>query len=252
MAASDLHIKLDRPDVGAAEFAAAIQAMVGLVKAVGDTLTEGRGGAVRWVIQDLRGGSAFLEATPELLDDSISDAQVVEMLTAAGNGLKLLDTTAERPPHFSDAALREAKRLAEILNEADIGVSTARFGSIAIQPSKRIAGNVDELISGRQKSIGTIEGRLVTLTTRGDRPIFFVEDRARKLRVQCNFGEEIFDRVVHAFNRRVSVRGTIWSRPDGVPQLIDVAHFELLQEDADLPSARDVRGILRDLMRHVQ
>lgn len=249
---NDLQVKLDRPDVGAAEFADAIHAMLGVVKAVGDVLTGGRGGGVRWVIQELRGGSALLDAIPEILDGSLSDALVGEMLTAVANGLQQLDTEAVRPPYFSDIALREAKRLAEVLSEADVGLNTLRFGGIAVQPSKRIAGNVDDLIASRQKSIGTIEGRLVTLTTVGDRPIFYVEDRVRELRVRCNFNDEILDQVIRAFNHRVSVRGVIWSRQDGVPQRIDVTQFEVLRDDVELPRARDVRGILRDLVPHAQ
>lgn len=242
---TNLFLKLDRPDVSVEEFTEAAQALVGVVQEVAREMS-GDAAALRWVIKELRTGSAFLEAEPDVVDDALTSVVVERITRTAGEGLLHLEDGSGRPAHFSDAALRQAKRLASILASGEVGTSTVRIGQISVTPTQRLSASVDELIVGKLKSIGAVEGVLVTVSKR-DGYRFYVEDRVRGRRVECHFQDDLLRTVLAAFDQRVIVRGVVWSRKDGDPQRIDVNSFEVVEDDSQLPRARAVRGILRGI-----
>ncbi len=243
MAANNLLLSLDRPQVSVDEFAEAAQALVALVGKVAQEM-KSRPQAIRWIITDLRVGSALLEAVPDTSDELIAAGDIERIISAAGQGLHALESRPERPPYYSDAALAQARRLAELLNRGEPGNGFVRLGSVTVAPSKRLAANVDELTLGRLKSIGTLEGTLVTVSMR-DGLRCYVDDRRWGRRIECHLHEDLLPSVLNAFGKCVLVRGVAWSRQDGTPQRFEVRTFELLPDAVELPRARTVRGILR-------
>jgi hypothetical protein len=245
MKSTDLLLKVNRPEVSVEEFTEAAQALLAVVREVADAIS-GRSRSLRWVIRELRMGSAVLEAGPEVVDDFLSPTTIERIVRTAGEGMQALEAGGGRPPYFSDEALRHARRLASVLNSSssEVGTSSIRMGPISITPTQKLAASVDELIVGKLKSIGTVEGVLVTVSKR-DGFRFYVEDRVRGKRVECHFREDLLATVLTAFDRRVIVRGVVWSRKDGEAQRIEVRSFEIVEEDAKLPRVREMRGILR-------
>lgn len=69
MAATDLFLKLDRPAVSVEEFTTAAQAMLGVVREIAQNVAQ-NGATLRWIITELRSGSALLQAEPEIVDGS--------------------------------------------------------------------------------------------------------------------------------------------------------------------------------------
>jgi hypothetical protein len=246
MTTTRLLLKLDRPDVSVEDFAEAAQALVGVLREVAGTVTGDHRPALRWVVRDLRAGSALLEAEPDVGDGAYTAATVDEVLRTAGAGMQALEDGEARPPGFSDAALRQAKRLAVVLSDGETGTGSVHFGHLAVTPTHRLIAAVDDEMGGKLKSLGAVEGTLLMVGKR-DGYRFSVEDRVRGLRVECRFRDELLPRVLGAFEKRVSVRGIVWSRRDGQPTHVDVRAFEVLEDDAALPRARDVRGILRPI-----
>jgi hypothetical protein len=244
MASHDLYVHLDRPDVSAEDFADAIEEQIALVREIGVDLGIPMDG-VRWVIRELSAGSAAMLAVPQIVNSAIRIDQVEASLQFAGEGLAALEKSATRPTHFTDEALRRARRLSEIANIGNgVGASEFRFGSVLIAPTSHGVANIDELIVGKYKSIGSVEGHLATISD--ERGLHFsVKDRLRGRAVPCYFDEKLLPRVVEAFRRRVIVRGVVWSRRDGLPQRIDARDFEIVPDDNELPNAGAVRGALR-------
>lgn len=65
-------------------------------------------------------------------------------------------------------------------------------------------------------------------------------------RVRCYFPENLLPEVFDRFRKRVEVSGVIHYRKNGSPVSIEAEHIIGLPDDAELPTAGDVRGILRD------
>ena len=93
---------------------------------------------------------------------------------------------------------------------------------------------------------GTIEGRLEAIQESYGTLQFYIRDAILRQRVRCYFPEEILSAVFETFRKRVEVSGVIHYRKNGTPVSIEAEHILGLPGDSELPTAEDVRGILRN------
>jgi hypothetical protein len=236
----ELHIDRDRVTVE--EFVAALQELFDLVRDVSSSMYGDRLGKTKWVITSLQAGSAFAAAEAEVAAPDVPRIQRV--LSTTARGLATIERRASRPRHFSDKALSLAASLSSRLGAAKAGRATVRLGTTSFQPTTRVKANVQTLTAGSRKSIGAIEGRLVGIAER-ERVELYIEEPVRHARIRCNIPEEMVSAALAAFRDRVQVRGVIWENAEGLPREIDVKGLERMPSPSDLPTAEDVRGILR-------
>jgi hypothetical protein len=168
---------------------------------------------------------------------------------AAGAGIRALAASAHRPKFFTDEALKTARRLIQLVSEADAGKARLRFGSEVVRPSPLVLNNVDTLIKGNLPSIGSIDGRLVGVSEQNGAYSIAILDRLRGRKVRCAIPDQLLPRALQAFESRVIARGIVWSRSDGSAVRIDVRDFEVVLDDDKLPTPDEMRGILRDYER---
>jgi hypothetical protein len=236
----ELHI--DRERVTVEEFVAALQELFELVRDVSSSMYGDRLGKTQWVITNLQAGSAFAAAEAAVAPGDA--VRIQRVLSTTARGLSSIEKRAARPRHFSDKALHLAASLSNRLGTEKAGRATVRLGTAAFQPTPRVRANVQTLTAGTRKSIGSIEGRLVGITER-EHVELFVEEPLRRVRVRCNLPEELVPAALAAFRERVHVRGVIWENAEGFPRQIDVRQLERMKPAGELPTASDVRGILR-------
>lgn len=95
------------------------------------------------------------------------------------------------------------------------------------------------------QSIGTVEGQLEGLITHGKNR-FYIYDPLTARQVICDFGERVKrDEVLRAYGKRVAATGKIRSRRSGERVSVEVNRLFVFPPDSELPSAADVRGILK-------
>lgn len=241
-------VELSWPDVDVGDFVRALETQLGLVREVMQAIGV-RPDSVRWVIKRLEGGSALAEASCVLLDDEIEDADVERALQVSGAGFSSLEQSSDRPEWFSDKALEFCSELSTIRSPNHAGVARFRFDSIGVTPSPHVAANVEEIVGGRVRSIGSVEGVLQGLirTRAGYR--LTIRARAWHRDITCLVPREMRKQALDAFEQRVIVRGELWSRRDGSPQQIEARDIEVIPPDDELPGMREVWGILGDLRR---
>lgn len=236
-------IDVDGPRVSLHRLISTAESALTLLREVDVEITRRSGGALDWVVSDLQSGSVHLEAKPELKDPSLGSDAAFQVLAAVGEGLDLVEHEASRPPHFNDTALKSARELTGALREEGIARVRVRTNGRAVEISQRLAANVDELIKGKVKSIGSVEGRLETVSLHGS-PYFNVYERLSGEGVRCYFSEEQLEKVKSALGERVRVSGVIWSRRTGEMVSIQVREVEIFPDESDLPPADAIRGIL--------
>jgi len=237
-----VELRIDKERVTVEEFVAALQELFDLVRDVSSSMYGDRLGRTKWVITSLEAGSAFAAAEAEVAAPDVRRIQRV--LSTTARGLATIERRAARPRHFSDKALSLAASLSSRLGTAKAGRATVRLGTASFQPTARVKANVQTLTVGSRKSIGSIEGRLVGIAER-ERVELFVEEPLRRSRIRCNIPEELVAAALAAFRERVQVRGVIWESAEGLPREIEVKGLERMPPSSDLPTAEDVRGILR-------
>ena len=107
--------------------------------------------------------------------------------------------------------------------------------------------HVEAVLTPEVRSIGTIEGELEGLIIHGDKR-FLLYDRLTGRRVTCYFGDSMsWEGLRKVFGKRVAVTGEIRSRRSGERASINVSKYYVFPPEDELPSADEVRGLLRNV-----
>ena len=213
--------------------------------------------AITWRIVNASRNSplAFeLEAFPTRFGANI-DRRVGLTVTGVARGLFNLQTTAERPTHFTDHVLRRAQGLFERVTNG-LGFSEADFGEdlphITLTPNiaRKAADNARRILnpSGKPyKEIGSLEGYFQGAETDGrGRWIISIRDRISGEPVKCFIPESVLpDIEKHEIgeiwrNRRIQVFGRLHFRTKGNLAHVDVNRIRFFRTNAELPQAGDI------------
>lgn len=236
--ADDLTLEIDGK-ISAAKFRQAVNAFLDLVDEVTRSMS-GPTPTLRWIVT-VESGSARLRARPEQIAKQGRRAPAVAR--AVEGGLRLLGRRAQRPKHFSGKALQRIRELAKVPDGHDVTRATVRVGSSAVDVVPKTAENVETLLSPRYREIGTVEGRLQTLSDRGG-VHFVIYDALTDDPVRCIVDPGQVDMALRAWRKRVAVTGLLRYRKDGEPISIDVEDIEEFPPESELPTADEVFGIL--------
>jgi hypothetical protein len=115
---------------------------------------------------------------------------------------------------------------------------------VAIPIAPEIAIAIREDTRAAYRDYGTIEGKLEAIQETFGTLQFQIRDSLTRQRVRCYFPEELLPDVMSKFRQRVEVAGAIHYRGNGIPISIEAETIEALPDDRDLPTAKEVRGIL--------
>jgi hypothetical protein len=200
--------------------------------------------AVRFIVTEAKAGSFDLAARPQPAKRSVPVAVMPRIAKTITAGLRTLERHATRPKHFSDVALLRVRDLGR-MTSPETPVVKIGNGAAPIPLSSRLIANVEAVLAPEVKSIGTIEGKLEGLIIHGKRR-FLVFDPLTSRQVVCYFSERIpYEDVLRSFGKRVAVTGMIRSRRSGEKVDIQATQLYVMPSDEELPSAIDVRGILK-------
>ena len=113
--------------------------------------------------------------------------------------------------------------------------------------SSTMLAHVEAVLTPEVRSIGTIEGELEGLIIHGTKR-FLLYDRLTGRQVICYFGDSVsWERLRDVFGKRMAVTGEIRSRRSGERASIDVSSYYVFPREDELPSADEVRGLLRNV-----
>jgi hypothetical protein len=240
---NELQLKLDAHEVSLAQLVSASSIFAALLREVSREYA-GSERAVKWTV-DVRSGSVTLPIKGRSTSDRLSDEAVPEIVTAVVGGLQTLNEQPVRPRFFNDQALREAKALANLVNE-DLPRIAVMNGEMGTDATRQLMTHVDQVIGEGRESIGAIEGKLQALNIHEKPPRFAIFDLLTDERVECYFGTDVdLEEVLRGVGRRVAVSGIIKTRATGERFSIDVRSLRVFPPESELPTPDDVRGILR-------
>lgn len=229
----DVILKFDFEKISANQFKSGVNDFLLLLQDVSHSLVEGDE-KINWIIS-VKPGSAQIIATPEAINGELPQEVI-------NRGVDILEEKAIRPEHFSDSALRHLKYLASLGDENNrihIG-----FNGKFLDLTHRSIANINELLGGKRKAYGSLDGKLNLISDRGGLR-FEITDRLTRANVRCYFGQDDVERVVVAFRKRVKISGLLNYRKDGIIVSIKVDEFRII-EDKDKPNFHDMIGILSD------
>ena len=203
--------------------------------------------AVRYVITEASGGSFALGVRPQPARDSVPASMMPRIARTVTSGIRELNQEAKRPRHFSDNALVKLRDLARLVGPEtpSLRVSNGRGRPVTLSPT--MLAHVEAVLAPEVRSIGTIEGELEGLIIHGKKR-FLLYDRLTGRQVVCYFGDSVsWEGLRDEFGKRMAVTGEIRSRRSGERASIDVSSYYVFPREDELPSADEVRGLLRNV-----
>jgi hypothetical protein len=239
-----LRLEIDAPKISATKFRKGLNAFIELINEISKDVS-GISRSVNWLVS-VSPGSMRIDFTPEPFSRRTPPRIIPEIIDAIEHGLRTIEATSQRPPHFSDAALRHLRDLASLVGDHRGGldaINIRRNGSSTLVTSKTLA-NVDHLVGTESQDWGSVEGRLAGVFERDGYNIWIFDDVLDK-NITCNVSPELLPRVLKSFGKRVEVSGLIRYRRGGEINSITVEGFEVFPDPEKLPTFNDVYGLLR-------
>jgi hypothetical protein len=231
-------------DLSLDKFEKAVAAFFDLIKEVTkEALTEKQ--RIRWTVT-VRSGSAIVNAVPHF-EESVAD-QAKQILRAVPAGIRALESGAQAMPKmFTREAVRAVKILGGLRGMKGNDVTDVRIRSASVKSritTKSVAA-VDAMIGGQRQSYGAIEGKMQTITERGGFR-FVVYDSLHDHRVDCFIEEDLMEKAVSNFRKRVRVSGLVQYDRAGDPVSIKVTEIYVFRPNIELPSVHEMRGIFKE------
>lgn len=222
-------------------FMAAARAFFGYVDEVAKGVAGQDDEGVSWVVH-VREGSLLIGVAPA--PTSAPPPAVIFRTIERGIG-RLAEGRIDGTD-LSEPALRHLKVLSEFTDGSHgkpvpINVWVQKR-PVAVNPE--IAHVIREDQKVAYEAYGTIEGRLRAIQDKGSVTLQ-IRDDLLGLTLDCYVKEDLLQEAFASFRKRVEVVGLIHYRRNGLPASIEAERIIQLPEDEELPSAEEVRGLLR-------
>lgn len=221
----------------------AAEALADILRDVDTQTTQRAGGGLDWVIADMRGGSAHLEVYAAPKDDRLPYRITEQVLRNFEQGMRIIAERSERPPYFTDNALKKARVLTALARQPGIEAVVVQLNGTRVSFDRRIDANVRDLVEGDLQTIGSVEGTLEMVTIRGAKH-FNVYDEVTDKAVRCYFPDRLLEAVRQAFGQRVLVHGVFTVKRTGEVSSLKVEGMELFPDESELPTVDSIRGVL--------
>jgi len=239
-----VHLTLPVGNVPLAQMIRTQQAFLELLREVSRAVAGTVDDPVQWVVTKVSESSADYALAPLPILKTLAPATLHEMVGAVPAGLRELNQGAVRPRYFTDRALELTTTLTQTITRELPDVRT-RNGAAEVRLTRQAGTHAQTILDTPfVTDMGTIEGKLETVTVHGKRQ-FVIFDDLTGARIECQFGHRIaLDQITAGMERRVAVTGEIRSRETGEIVSVIATDIEVLPGDDELPSSDDVLGIL--------
>lgn len=228
-----LAIKLDGKVIKSDAF---VKAVTNFFRVASNVSAEMPVGEVEWGVQ-VKEGSNIVIGEPIL--KSRNEDTKASIISVIFNGIDSINSgRVERPRFFTDHALNGLRALALVEAEE----VTIQSNGSAVRIGRTTASTIDVILGTVHKSFGDVEGRLSVLRDKGE-VTFYITEPVHGQEVTCYITrEDIIQKAVSAWRRRVSASGLVKYRRNGTPISVDVDELRIF-EDIGLPTTDEIIGI---------
>jgi hypothetical protein len=238
---TDITLELDEDEITVAEFTAAFDNFVGLVREVSKSLDASA--PREWLVK-VYPGSVGVGLYPK---PGQSSAALHAVRAAVLDGFDAL-ADGRRPAKFTDKAIGHAKNISKIFERRQRPTSSVRLWSgknKSVSVKKQVAHEASKLLDPVFEDFGSVEGRLEVVTAHGKLECTIYDplgDRA----IKCELAEHLIPAAVEAFRKRVEVFGRVHYRQDGMAVRVIANQIVKFPSASEVPTVREMRGILKE------
>ena len=198
-------------------------------------------GTLDWKVIGLSTGSLIVEVASESRVEGADFGPRV-----AGTyvrGMQSIEVEGLSPEYLSPQGMAYAKKLIKTIgHNGAAGLKISTPGQ-EVELTAQASVNIDQLLKPGWKSIGSIEGRLDTISFHRAKPNFVVYYSITHKAVKCVVNAEMLSRGKDLLGRRVNVFGTVHYNARGEPVRVEAEGIRSLRSRDELPTLDDIGGI---------
>ena len=221
-----------------------------------ESMVSGKSALIKWKVADLRHSSPAQVALRPSHDQPEEHTEIIDKtVESVLHNLKTLP--GENPPKMTPEALKAYQTFGEkvekgilkvkVGNNRDEDIAYENYATV-VEVSTGINRAIDTLLSPEVKAIGVVEGRLEYMDIHGNRNLFCIYPAIGPDKIICSFPSDKIEEARQALNRKTRVWGELtYPAGSNFPKSVKVETIELLPEDDELPSLKDLRGIAPDI-----
>lgn len=241
----NLSLELKGKNITSVKFKSAIDSFFNFVDGITYKFSE-KEKPFKWIIS-VEKGSIRINLSPKLEQKEISFLpNIVEEINT---GLNIINQERTRPEYYTDEILTHIKSLASTISApglegiSDIIIHTnGRKNKLAPDVIK----NIDSILSEIREDYGSFEGKIELISSRGGFHFNLYNLHTNK-HVKCIFRKEDTGKILNLFGKPVYVFGLIKYKKSGIPISIQLREIHPLSKREDIPSAKNVLGILKGI-----
>lgn len=199
------------------------------------------GATLEWLITNVSAGSLILDTESRSKMPEKDFGQGV--ISAYFTGWSHIEREGTSPPYLSEAGMNAARRIVQrIGKEGMTGVEISSTDR-RITLTERAFDNMDWLASETDKSPGSVEGTLETVSIhRGSRFTIYHSRTKKAIRCDIPQGSDLLDHAKEALGSRVLIGGILHTNATGEPTRIAAETLRILRERHELPSIASLSG----------
>lgn len=210
------------------KFIKAANAFLGYVDEVTEA-SAGDGPRPQWIVQ-VKKGSNLIGVIPQA---GFNPAVIEATYARIRRGIENIDNIAELENEVPESALRDLKRLAEIVNDdTEVRLWVKKE---PVRLSQKVAATIGDFYGTGYKDYGSVEGKLQVVSERGSYRAE-ITDPLNGTVIKCYLEPELLSVALSLFGKRVGAYGRVRYRADGTLVSIEVEEFVPLLPPEKIPS----------------
>ena len=198
-------------------------------------------GSLEWFVTDLSMGSLTVQMdSRSRFMEKRYDSDVTEAFLGA---MRLIEGQGGVPPYLSEFGMRQARKLVRVIGHDGADGLSVQALNQTVEVTERASEGVAVLTRIRRRAIGSVEGKLETISIHGGRPRFIAYHSRTHKAITCKItSDTLLSEAKEALGRRVRALGTVSSNAMGEPLRVEVKDIHVLRRDEELPHREQIRG----------
>jgi hypothetical protein len=199
-------------------------------------------GTLDWIITDVSTGSLrIVTQSRSRLEDRNYGPEVAAKFIA---GWSAIERQCVTPPYLSEQGMKQAKQLTRLIGREGMTGFVAASQTDTVEITPQASANIEQLLKVRQCSIGSVEGKLETISIHGESRFIIYHHRTGKA-VTCRVPQERLKTMISTemLGRRIIASGKVCSNMKGEPLRVDAEDIKVLRRKEELPSTAALSGM---------
>ena len=208
-------------------------------------VSQRRDGTLKWMVSGLKHGSVAVETESRVIRGQEDfGPQVARRFM---EGIHTIQTEGVTPALFSPDSIASVNKIVRSLGTNGVPGLNLTGADRDAELTGSASNKIQALVGVRNKSIGSVEGRLelVSIHTRARR--FNVYHAIANKAVRCNLPGDMEEQVIASLGKRVIVSGMVSYNLVGEPVKVEADRLRVLKEERELPSIADMLGMAPDI-----